>query len=163
MISTGCHLKPSKWKECADCFYSSPPYLQDIYRADEKNAIRRIKEKYSMEYKRVCGTMGWRDYNLGNLSAMETGDLGPIEVRMKQLIQEEDDFKMGKEAEKARTTRLASIETNILSGHAEGVTKIKKAKLSNGTPGTSTTSIDEVNDVPIFCNFYCFIMRYFYV
>ena len=30
--------------------------------------------------------MGWRDYNVGNLSAMKTGDLGVVEVKMKQII-----------------------------------------------------------------------------
>jgi hypothetical protein len=100
MITTGCHLKPSKWKECADNFFGSSAQLTEIYRADEKNAIRRIKEKYSMEYKRVCGTLGWRDFAIGNLSAQEIGDLGPIEIRIKLIIQE--GHKMGKDAEMVR-------------------------------------------------------------
>ena len=68
MITTGCHLNNRKWKECADSFYSSPQYLSDIYHKDEEKGLRRLKEKFNAEYKRVCGTLGWRDYNLGNLS-----------------------------------------------------------------------------------------------
>jgi hypothetical protein len=153
MISSGCHIKPSKWKECADRFFSSPPNLQDIYRADEKKSIRRLKDKYAMEYKRVCGTMGWRDYNIGNLSAMENGDLGPIEVRMKQLIQEEDEHKLEKTNEKERSSRLAHIETTVLSSHAEGASMNKKAKLGNGT-SINVTPIDEVRCVDIFSKNY---------
>jgi hypothetical protein len=63
---------------------------------DFEEGLRRIKEKYSAEYTRVCGTMGWRGYAIGNLSAMETGELGfPVEIKMKQIIEEQD-------AEKAR-------------------------------------------------------------
>ena len=41
--------------------------------------------------------MGWRDFNIGNLSAMENGDLGPVEVKMKQIIEEQDAVKMDKD------------------------------------------------------------------
>ena len=53
MITTGCHLNNRKWKDCAESFYSSPPYLQEIYRKDEEKGVRRLKEKYTAEYKRV--------------------------------------------------------------------------------------------------------------
>ena len=33
--------------------------------------------------------MGWRDYNQGNLSAFD-GDLGLVDVKMRQIIQEQD-------------------------------------------------------------------------
>ena len=88
MITTGCHVNNRKWKECADSFYAMPPYLQEIYRKDEEKGVRRLKEKYAAEYKRVCGTMGWRHYNVGNLSAMETGDLGKTDVLPCQILQE---------------------------------------------------------------------------
>ena len=104
----GCHVNNRKWKECADSFDATPPYLQDIYRKDEEKEVRRLKEKYAAEYKRVCGTMGWRDYNVGNLSAMETGDLGVVEVKMKQIIEEQDAVKMDKDEEKARQLRLSN-------------------------------------------------------
>ena len=34
--------------------------------------------------------MGWWDYNQRNLSAFD-GDLGPVEVKMRQTIQEQDE------------------------------------------------------------------------
>ena len=58
MITTGCHINNRKWKECADSFYATPPYLQDIYRKDEEKGVRRLKEKYVAGYKRVRGTRG---------------------------------------------------------------------------------------------------------
>ena len=95
MITTGCHVNNRKWKECADSFYATPPYLQEIYHKDEEKGVRRLTEKYAAEYKRVCGTMGWRDYNVGNLSAMESGDLGVVEVmRLKwiKMKKRQDNF-----------------------------------------------------------------------
>jgi len=53
--------------------------------------VRRLQEKYATEYKRVFGTMGWRDNDVGNLSAMESGDLGVLEVKIKQIIVEVQD------------------------------------------------------------------------
>jgi hypothetical protein len=53
-------------------------------------------EKYAMEYMRVCGTMGCRDIDVGNLSAEEYGGLGPVKIRIKQLIQEEETLKWRK-------------------------------------------------------------------
>jgi len=38
--------------------------------------------------------MGWRDFNIGNLSAMKNGDFGPVEVKMKQIIEEQDAVKI---------------------------------------------------------------------
>ena len=40
--------------------------------------------------------MSWRDYNQGNLSAFD-GDLGPVEAKMRQIIQEHDGKKDEKE------------------------------------------------------------------
>ena len=64
------------------------PHLMDFYRSNEDNALRRLKEKYSDEQKRICQTMGWRYYNQGNLSTFD-GDLGPVEEKMQQIIQKE--------------------------------------------------------------------------
>ena len=33
--------------------------------------------------KEICGTMRWRNYSTGNLSAIVTGELGIVEVKMK--------------------------------------------------------------------------------
>ena len=147
MITTGCHVNNRKWKECADSFYATPPYLQEIYRKDEEKGVRRLKEKYAAEYKRVCGTMGWRDYNVGNLSAMETGDLGVVEVKMKQIIEEQDAIKMDKDEEKARQLRLSNLETSVISGSVTSVLKpSKKSKVmsSNGKENGLQISNDEV-------------------
>ena len=121
--------------------------LTDFYRAKEKNAVRRMKERYNLEYKRVCGTLGWRDFAIGNLSAQENGDLGPIEIRIKQIIQEEDEHKLGKDAEKARSARLASIETTVLSNHADGGSARKKAKTvdTNSVVGSTVSENDAVS------------------
>ena len=32
--------------------------------------------------------MGWCDFNIRNLSAMGNGDLGPVEVKIKEIIEE---------------------------------------------------------------------------
>jgi hypothetical protein len=147
MITTGAHLNNRKWKECADSFYSSPPYLQEIYRKDEEKGLRRAKEKFNSEYKRVCGTMGWRDYNRGNLSAMETADLGPIEVKMRQIIEEQDAAKMDKDEEKSRQLRLANLESCVISGSATASLKpIKKSKVitNSGKEKQVVVSSDEV-------------------
>jgi len=76
-----------------------PLYLHGIYRKDEEKGVRRLKETYAAECKRVRGTMGWRDFNVGNSSAMETGDLGVVEVKMK-LVEEQDAVKMDKDEER---------------------------------------------------------------
>jgi len=147
MITTGCHLNNRKWKECAENFHSSPPYLQDVYRKDEEKGLRRVKEKFASEYKRICGTMGWRDYNIGNLSAMETGDLGPVEIKMKQIIEEQDAAKMDKDEERLRQTRLANLESTVISGSAISTLKpLKKAKIisDNGKENQVIVSNEEV-------------------
>jgi hypothetical protein len=76
-----------------------------IFNSNEDNAIRRLKEKFSEEQRRVCQTLGWRDYNLGNLSAFE-GDLGTVECKMRQIIQEHDNKKEGKKKAKSKQKRL---------------------------------------------------------
>ena len=57
----------------------------DVFQANEEKAIRRLKEKFAEENKRICQSMGWRDYSQGNFSAFD-GDLGPVEVKMRQII-----------------------------------------------------------------------------
>ena len=49
--------------------------------------------------------MGWRDYNQGNLSAFD-GDLGPVEAKMRQIIQEQDEKNEEKEKTKSRQEYL---------------------------------------------------------
>ena len=83
------------------------PHLMDFYSFHEDNALRRLKEKYSDEQKRICQTMGWRDYNQGNLSAFN-GDLGPVEVKMRQIIQEQDEKRTRK-----RTSKLDEKDLEI--------------------------------------------------
>ena len=52
--------------------------------------------------------MGWRDYNQGNLLAFD-GDLGLVEVKMRQIIQEQDEKKAEKDKVQARQKRLGEI------------------------------------------------------
>ena len=89
-ITTGAHLHVKKWKEAALSFYSSVPYLQ----------------------KRICQTMGWRDYNQGNLSAFD-GDLGPVEAKMCQIIQERRE-KGRKREDEVKTKRIGDIGVSSL-------------------------------------------------
>ena len=58
----------------------------DYYRSNEDNVLRRLKEKYSADQIRICQTMGWRDYNQGNLFAFD-GYLDPVEAKMRKIIQ----------------------------------------------------------------------------
>jgi hypothetical protein len=147
ILTTGAHLNNRKWKDCADSFFASPQYLNEIYVTDVEKGLRRIKEKYTAEYTRVCGTMGWRDYAIGNLSAMETGELGPVEIKMKQIIEEQDTEKAKKNEEKALQVRLTSLENCIISGTVTPTMKpAKKSKVvtSSGKEAQIAVSIDEV-------------------
>jgi len=47
---------------------------------------------------------------------MENGDLGPVEVKMKQIIEEQDAVKMDKDEDRARQGRLQNLESCIISG-----------------------------------------------
>ena len=123
IITTGAHLSPKKWKEAASSFYSCSQQFIDIFHADEEKAIRRLKEKFAEEQKKICQTMGWRDYNQGNLSAFD-GDLGPVEVKMRQIIQEQDEKKDEKEGE--GETKKAWRNWSSIFGRAHG--RIVKAK-----------------------------------
>ena len=59
--NAGAHLSPKKWRDAASSFYSH--MFIDAFQADEENDIRRLKEKFVEEQKRICQTMGWQDYN----------------------------------------------------------------------------------------------------
>ena len=52
--------------------------------------------------------MGWRDYNQGNLSTFD-GGLGPVEVKMRQIIQQQDEKKEEKDKVKARKRDLEKL------------------------------------------------------
>jgi Mediator of RNA pol II transcription subunit 19 len=163
IITTGAHLNAKKWKDAALSFYSSMPHLMDIYRTNEESSIRRLKEKYSEEQKRVCQTMGWRDYNQGNLSAFD-GDLGPVEAKMRQIIQEQDEKKEEKEKAKSRQKRLGEISVSSLDVRNEGSMKPKKARtealtsiLGGPRPASVSISNDSPEDEVIFLYCACFI------
>ena len=139
IITTGAHLSPKKWKEAASSFYSCSLQFIDIFHANEEKAIRRLKEKFAEEQKKICQTMGWRDYNQGNLSAFD-GDLGPVEVKMRQIIQEQDEKKDEKEKVKARQKRLEEIGAVSLDVRKEGSLKPKNKRsipLKNIISGSS--------------------------
>ena len=168
IITTGAHLSPKKWKEAASSFYSCSQQFIDIFHANEEKAIRRLKEKFAEEQKKICQTMGWRDYNQGNLSAFD-GDLGPVEVKMRQIIQEQDEKKDEKEKVKARQKRLGEIGAVSLDVRTEGSLKPKNKRsnpLKNIISGSSKSSApdsqeeDEVH-IFLFFIFYFFHMRMF--
>jgi hypothetical protein len=168
IITTGAHLSPKKWKEAASSFYSCSQQFIDIFHANEEKAIRRLKEKFAEEQKKICQTMGWRDYNQGNLSAFD-GDLGPVEVKMRQIIQEQDEKKDEKEKVKARQKRLGEIGAVSLDVRTEGSLKPKNKRsipLKNIISGSSKSSApdsqeeDEVH-ILLFFIFYFFNMRIF--
>ena len=65
-----------------------PNNLSTSFMLMKEKAIRRLKEKIAEE-KKICQTMRWRDYNQGNLSAFDR-DLGPVEVKMRQITNRTD-------------------------------------------------------------------------
>ena len=67
----------------------------------KKKPSVRLKDKFNEEQKRVCQKIGRRDYNQDNLSEFD-GDLGTIEVKMRQIIPERDKKKEEKDKFKAR-------------------------------------------------------------
>ena len=161
IITTGAHLSPKKWKEAASSFYSCSQQFIDIFHANEEKAIRRLKEKFAEEQKKICQTMGWRDYNQGNLSAFD-GDLGPVEVKMRQIIQEQDEKKDEKEKVKARQKRLGEIGAVSLDVRTEGSLKPKNKRsnpLKNIISGSSKSSVpdsQEEDEVHIYILFFIF-------
>jgi len=116
IITTVAHLNAKKWKEAALSFYRSMPHLMYFYRSNEENALRRLKEKYSDEQKRICQTMGWRDYNQGNLLAFD-GDLRPVEAKMRKIIQEQDEKK--KKNRRKIKTKKTWIYWGVIVGLAQ--------------------------------------------
>ena len=118
IISTGAYLNAKKWKEAALTIYSSMPHPMDFYKSDEDNALRRLKEKYSDEQKRICQTMGWRDYNQGNLSAFD-GDLGPVEGKMRQIKLFKNKMKKGREREGQSSTKKTWRYRSFFFGRAQ--------------------------------------------
>ena len=107
----------------------------------KKSIVKRTKTK-----REVCGRIqesmrnhGMEGYNVGNLSAMETGDL--------VVVEEQDAVKMDKDEEKARQLRLTNLETSVISGSVTSVLKpSKKSKVmsSNGKENALLIPNDEV-------------------
>jgi hypothetical protein len=68
----------------------------------------------------------WKFISCGDL----TGDLRPVEIKMKQIIEEQDAAKMDKDEERLRQTRLANLKSTVISGSAISTLKpLKKAKI----------------------------------
>jgi hypothetical protein len=146
IITTGAHLNSKKWREAASSFYSASQQFIDIFNSNEDNAIRRLKEKFAEEQRRVCQTLGWRDYNQGNLSAFE-GDLGTVECKMRQIIQEQDEKKEEKEKAKAKQKRLGEIAAVSLDLRNEGSLKPKHKRSNPLKSIVSTAKSVEVTDL----------------
>ena len=84
----------------------------------------------------------------GNLSAFG-GDLGPVEVKMRQIIQEKDEKKEEKDNVKARQKRLGEIGSISLNVENEGSMKPKKkcsSALKNIISGSTTSVAAESQD-----------------
>ena len=64
------------------------------------------------KYKRVCGTIVWYDYNVGNSSAMLTGDLRAVEdeKNYRRARCGED----GQRRRGARQLRFSNLETSVI-------------------------------------------------
>ena len=67
---------------------------------------------FAEEQKWICQTMGWRDYNQGNHSAFH-GDLGPVDVKMRQIIQEQDEMMDKVKARQKRLEEIGSVSLNV--------------------------------------------------
>ena len=68
------------------------PLFLKICRSNEETCILRLKDHYYEDQKRVCQTMGWKDFYQESLSAYD-GDLGCVEAKVRQIIQEQDEKK----------------------------------------------------------------------
>jgi hypothetical protein len=108
IISCGAHLNRNKWKEVADNFFSSNSGHREYYVTNPESYIRRVRDKFKEEYKRICMCMGWREYGgvTSNLSAKETPELGDSEVLMRQIVEEMTAQDQDKEKAKALQERL---------------------------------------------------------
>jgi len=49
IITIGAHLYAKKWREAASNFNACSQMFIDIFQANEENAIRRLKEKFTDE------------------------------------------------------------------------------------------------------------------
>ena len=105
--------------------------------------------------------MGWRDYNQGNLSAFD-GYLGPVEVKMRQIIQEQDEKKEEKDKVKVRQKRLGEIGSVSLDVRTEGSLKPKNKRshsLNNIISGaTNTIQPDSPEEEEVNFLFYNFLL-----
>jgi len=96
---------------------------------------------YSDEQKKICQTMGWRDYNQGNLSAFDD-DLGPVVAKMRQIIEEQDEKKEEIEKTKSRQKRLGDIGVSSLDVRNEGPLKPKRSEaLSSILSGSKSSAV----------------------
>jgi len=149
IISCGAHLNRNKWKEVADNFFSSSSGHRELYVNNQDSYIRRVRDKFKEEYKRICMCMGWREYGgvTSNLSAKETPELGDSEVLMRQIVEEM--IAQEKEKAKALQERLSSIEKE---------TTHKKRKV----PSTPTSDDSNTQDVSIFIYYKYVLYLQFY-
>ena len=96
------------------CLQLFPSIYRIIFHANEDKAIKKFAEQ-----KQICQTMGWWDYNQGNLSAFD-GDLGPVEVKMGQIIQEQDENIFGRAHKRiVKAKEQANPLKNIISGSSK--------------------------------------------
>jgi len=53
-------------------------------------------------------------FDIRNLSAMENGDLGSVELKMKQIIEVQNSAKMDKDEDRARQARQQILESCVI-------------------------------------------------
>ena len=53
-------------------------------------------------------------FDIRNLSAMENGDLGSVELKMKQIIEVKNSAKMDKDEDRARQARQQILESCVI-------------------------------------------------
>jgi hypothetical protein len=94
-----------------------------------------VRDKFKEEYRRICSTMGWREYGgqCGNLSAKETPEMGESEVLMRQICEEMTAHDQEKEKTKVLQELMAVIEKETLT---------KKRKILSPTSSQDSSNID---------------------
>ena len=85
--------------------------IHNIFIVEMNKKGSKTETEFTAAFKRVCGTISKRYYNIGNLSTMETVDFGVVKVKMKHIIDGQDEKKMEKDKEIARQLHTSYSET----------------------------------------------------
>jgi hypothetical protein len=148
IITVGAHLNRNKWKEVCDNFFSSNFNHRELYLSSPEVYVRRVREKFKEEYRRICMTMGWREFGgrTGNLSAKETPELGECETLMRQICEEMTAHEQEKEKSKVLQERMSVIEKETLT---------KKRKILSPSNSQDSNTVEVIINLIYFisCNY----------